>query len=82
MAVDFVGREIHIGDKVVYCRNVKHNRQTTMSKHVVMGFSKRDKVVYLEPKVVGTYGDENGYSHAKSHNCVVYEGVEDGSSTT
>ena len=50
--VDFVGREIHIGDKVVYCRNVKHNRQTTMSKHTVVGFSKGGKMVYLNPKVL------------------------------
>ena len=74
--VDFVGREIHIGDKVVYCRNVKHNRQTTMSKHTVVGFSKGGKMVYLNPKVLGTLGDENGYSRAKAHNCIVYEGVE------
>ena len=63
---DFVGNELHIGDKIVYCRSFRHG--IDMRKTEVIGFT---------PKMVKipnhrTYIDAE-YECVTPRNCIVYK---------
>lgn len=63
---DFVGNELQIGDKVVYCRSRKNGMD--MIKTVVVGFT--EKMVKVEKL---RSWDDKDYTVVASGNCVLYQ---------
>lgn len=63
---DFVGNELQIGDKVVYCRSRKNGMD--MIKTVVVGFT--EKMVKVEK--LHSWGDKD-YTVVAASNCVLYQ---------
>ena len=63
---DFVGNELQIGDKVVYCRSRKNGMD--MIKTVVVGFT--EKMVKVEKL---RSWDDKDYTVVASGNSVLYQ---------
>lgn len=63
---DFVGNELQIGDKVVYCRSRKNGMD--MIKTVVVGFT--EKMVKVEKL---RSWDDKDYTVVAAGNCVLYQ---------
>lgn len=63
---DFVGNELQIGDKVVYCRRRKSGMD--MIKTVVLGFT--EKMVKVEK--LYSWSDKD-YTVVAAGNCVLYQ---------
>lgn len=63
---DFLGKEIHVGDKIVYCRT--HESSFDMIKTEVIGFTEtRLKIPQTN------YLRDQAYSLVTPTNCIVYE---------
>lgn len=62
---DFVGNELHIGDKIVYVRSIRHG--IDMRKTEVLGFT--SKMVKIPNH--HTYIDKE-YECVRPHNCIIY----------
>lgn len=63
---DFVGNELQIGDKVVYCRSRKSGMD--MIKTVVVGFT--EKMVKVEKL---QSWDDKDYTVVSASNCILYQ---------
>jgi len=64
--VDFLGKEIHMGDKIVYCRS--RSGCFDMIKTEVIGFT--EKMVRIDK--IRSWSDKD-YARSCSTNCIVYE---------